>query len=164
MRARSRGRRNLRLDNGPVGKIAKQQIRRIFDPVLSLHPCPAAERHVADARDRVTADILLGFDDDHRSACFAVQRWPQAGPWHRQRLRLPLGPISLESATPVKRLLRSEPKRCLQAEELAAKRHRRPKASQIRKAWSANGRTRLRSTRAGILDIFLAVPAGRELS
>ena len=56
---------------------------------------PAAQRHVAAADDRMSADIVVGFDDDHRSALIARldrrghTRRPGAD-YHDIRIKIPI--------------------------------------------------------------------------
>jgi hypothetical protein len=61
----------VRTDHRPVGQIAEQEVRRIRDAVFLLDAGATAERDIATADDGMAADILLGFDKDYGTACFA---------------------------------------------------------------------------------------------
>jgi hypothetical protein len=61
----------VRPDHRPVGQIAEQEVRRIRDAVSLLDAGATAERDIATADDGMAADILLGFDKDYGTACFA---------------------------------------------------------------------------------------------
>ncbi len=55
------------LHYGPVGEIGEYRVGRIGDAVFLLRTGAAAERHVAAADDRMAANIVVSFDDDHRT-------------------------------------------------------------------------------------------------
>ena len=53
------------LDDGPVGQVGKDEVRRILDAVFVLRARAAAQRHVAATQNRMPADIVVRFDHDH---------------------------------------------------------------------------------------------------
>jgi hypothetical protein len=52
------------LHDGPVCEIAENQVGRVFDTVLPLRACTATQGCIAAADDRVSADIVIRFDND----------------------------------------------------------------------------------------------------
>src|SRR5580704_6253548 len=62
--------KSIGLDHRPVCQVLEKQVRRVNDSVLFLSSRAAAQCNIAAARDRVTADIALSLDQDHRGTSF----------------------------------------------------------------------------------------------
>ncbi len=52
----------VRLNDGPIGEIAKHDVGGVLDAVFPLRAVAATERQVAAATDRVPAKVVLRFE------------------------------------------------------------------------------------------------------
>jgi hypothetical protein len=59
-------RRAVRLHDRPVRQVLEHEIGRVVDAGLLLERRAATERDVRTRADRVTADVAVRIDDDHR--------------------------------------------------------------------------------------------------
>ena len=96
-------RKSIGLDHRPVRQVLEKQVWRVHDSVLFLNGRAAAQRNIAAARDRVTADIGLSHDQDHRGTGFPRdygRREPSCSrtDHHDVRLAMPLGRRLLSSS------------------------------------------------------------------
>src|SRR5262249_30418051 len=55
----------VRLHDGPVGQIGKDEVRRIYNAVFALCARAPANWNVAAAQYRMPADIVVRFDHEH---------------------------------------------------------------------------------------------------
>ena len=96
-------RKSIGLDHRPVRQVLEKQVRRVHDSVLFLNGRAAAQRNIAAARDRVTADIVLSLDQDHRGTGFPCdygrgESSCSRTDHHDVRLAMPLGRRLLSSS------------------------------------------------------------------